>query len=1299
MPLSPTQWTPLGPAPILKGDVPGKMDISGRITALAADPANANVIYVAAAGGGVWLTTDGGVKWKPLMDQQAGVNPAAQQTDFMGALAVVFDATDRGKDTIYTGTGEQNGTTDCFYGRGVLKSTDGGKTWTQLKDSAGTNPFDRRTISAICVDPRDRDVVYVAVGNQGANGKDDNTGVWKLVKGAGGATTWTNTTDGTVPTTGGFVSDLILDRAHPDTLYAAVGNLFGLAANGVYRTTDGGAHWYAAGDLPQGVTRGDPPAQVNGRITLALAPTNSSVVYAAVADALTDGLYRIYKTTNADDIDPAPPAAGNPADRVHWVALAGAPAALPDYMGKQGYYDTALAADPTNANILYAGGQDFGKASDGNYISALLRIDATNAAAVTFTRIGTTGAGPTLRGPSVDNHALAFDRNNHLLVGTDGGIWRRDVDAGGAPIWNDLNGNLQITQFYGIALDPRNLDIAYGGSQDNGVEKFNNSLQWTHDLPGDGGVVQVDPVNPDQVYAEQKKLTFYRSDSAGAPGSFNDLSAGLLGTPSFIDPYIIAPASAANPPTWRLLYGTTRLNVSIDKGKTWTQLGAKTFPGPIESIAAVQPGTTQAQSLDWQTIYVGVKGGRLFVTHDNGANWTNLTGPAHNLPAASSSLSYRGIVVDPDHPNTAFLVAASFGDVTGGAHVWKTIDGGTNWTDISGNLPDLPTWTIQFAPGTGGTDAGVLYVGTDSGVYYCNNFTAAAGITWTRLEDIPPVQVRQLVLQLPTQFSRTGSQAVLAAGTHGRGLWELLLPPAGDVVAVPTKLQATEGNALTNVVVAKFNNGQRNIAIGGYSATIDWGDGTPPTNGVIASDGKGGYTVTGTHTYAEEGLYVAAVRVLPPGGGAGALVKTNVQVLDAPLAIVNDGALAAVEGAAFSDVVATFTDANPGASLTDFTATIDWGDGNVTAGGIVANADGSFSVLGTNTYADEGAYAVGVTILDQGGSTAQAVTLLDVADAPLAATGRTFTVIGGGILSGVPFPGFFFNGVVATFTDANPSAPATDFTATIDWGDGSSSAGTITANPGGGFSVSGEHLYAGPVPGPVTVQIVDDGGSSATAYSTPVFYTPPEAAPLTYVYHPTGTLLAVQWGGFLNGVGDLGPGIPNQPTFGADAAHGVLAEGAVDPNGLLLSTILLADGAHGHVQLNADGSFDYTPGPGFAGTDAFEYAPTDGVLRGNPVEVTITLPPAVVFAGVPNLLTLATPQNTPWTVPPLGNGLSIVVLSQPLHGSLVVNGDGSTTYTPSAGFVGTDAATIELVGPNFVDPIEVLLTAGGLIPS
>src|SRR5205823_8080603 len=211
----------------------------------------------------------------------------------------------------------------------------------------------------------------------------------------------------------------------------------------------------------------------------------------------------------------------------------------------------------------------------------------------------------------------------------------------------------------------------------------------------------------------------------------------------------------------------------------------------------------------------------------------------------------------------------------------------------------------------------------------------------------------------------------------------------------------------------------------------------------------------------------------------------------------------ATEGASFSGPVASFTDPDTAATSTEYSATIDWGDGSpldtaaVIAGG--AGGAGSFTVSGTHTYGDEGTYAVTVTVtdVDNTSNTATANSTANVDDAALAAT-----------CSNSPVSSTSFSGSVANLADANSQATTADFTATIDWGDGSSSAGTVTGPTGGPFMVSGSHTYASTGPESISATVTDDGGSTTSVSGCTVL-----------IFAPVST-----GGAFVIGDGNSAPG-------------------------------------------------------------------------------------------------------------------------------------------------------------------------------
>jgi len=305
----------------------------------------------------------------------------------------------------------------------------------------------------------------------------------------------------------------------------------------------------------------------------------------------------------------------------------------------------------------------------------------------------------------------------------------------------------------------------------------------------------------------------------------------------------------------------------------------------------------------------------------------------------------------------------------------------------------------------------------------------------------------------------------------------------GPLAAAGVNVQATPGVEFT-AVVARFTDQNPGATAGQFTATITWGDGTVAP-GVVAADPEGGFAVTAAHIYAEAATYVLRISILDDAGDS-VTVTATAAVIGAPAQTAVETVLA-TEGIPFAGRIASFFPARPDRTLADFVAAIAWGDGQISAGTILADpASGRFDVIGETTYAEQGQYPVTLTIADRTGIIATLSTTAAVADAPLTATGMPVNAI----------QGEEFTGVVAIFTDANPLGTIGDFTATIDWGDGQTTTGTITADPlvAGQFNVVGTVVYADAGSFPVMVSIADVGGATAVAHTTAVVVALPTAA-------------------------------------------------------------------------------------------------------------------------------------------------------------------------------------------------------------
>ncbi|HJT75643.1 MAG TPA: hypothetical protein VJ739_00420, partial [Gemmataceae bacterium] len=298
---------------------------------------------------------------------------------------------------------------------------------------------------------------------------------------------------------------------------------------------------------------------------------------------------------------------------------------------------------------------------------------------------------------------------------------------------------------------------------------------------------------------------------------------------------------------------------------------------------------------------------------------------------------------------------------------------------------------------------------------------------------------------------------------------------ADTLTGTATPVSTTEGTLFSGAV-ATFGDTNAAAPASDFTATIDWGDGTTDTGNVTGPVG-GPFTVTGAHTYTEDGTQTTTVTLTDDAPGtASASAAGTADVAEASLTVTGTS-VSATEGATFSGQVATFTDGNTSAPSTDFTATIAWGDGTTDAG-TVTGSSGTFTVTGAHAYGEEGTFTASVAVTDDAGSatpsTSSATAAVSAADAPLTAQGTSFA----------PAQATTFSGAVASFTDADPNGTATDYTATIDWGDGTTTTGTVSGDEQTGFQVNGQHAYSQAGTFNVQVAIQDAGGSSATAAST-----------------------------------------------------------------------------------------------------------------------------------------------------------------------------------------------------------------------
>jgi hypothetical protein len=696
-------WSSIGPQPI---DTPwGASVVSGRSIAIAIDPTNYNNIYLGTSSGGVWKSTNAGANWTALTDGQ----------DSLSTGAIAIDPTN--PNTIYVGTGEPFA---ANYGEGILKSTDGGSTWTQICGPfcgpVGQDSYygSGSRIGALVVDSTNNQVLLAAVSVTAQNAQ---TGIYRSTD---AGNTWTQVL---TANNGNDSGDTVLfDPVNPGIAYATLGNIFSGYTEGIYKSTDHGVTWTSiSASLPLGTA---------GLISLAIAPSSPTTLYAGVADVNTGNLDGFFKTTNGG---------------ASWTQLT----STPDYCTPSCDAFNVIGVQPTNPNVVYAGG---------TFQTTLIRsLDGGN----TWSILQSAQENGTIH---ADMHALVFTPDgNNLYLANDGGAYTTNQITASNPTFNQLNSTLEVTQFYpGITIDPQNVNIAIGGNQDNGTLIYNGSLTWNNGGScGDGGYTAIDFVVPTTMYATCQDINIQKSTSGGAVGSWNVVENGIdtSDRSDFIPPFVMDPSNSET-----VYFGTYRVYQSTDGANTWTAISPDLTNG--SGFWAVLT-TLAVASSDPNTVYAGSGDDHVQVT-TNAASGASATWTDRSSGLPPRVLTH--LAVDPNTSTTAYVTFSGytgFGDNLG--HVFKTTNGGASWTDITGNLPNVPVNGLVVDPDSTST----LFVATDIGVLY----TTTGGTSWTSLvTGLPRVFVTGLTLH---NASRT-----LRAGTYGRGVWDISIASLLQVVSI-----------------------------------------------------------------------------------------------------------------------------------------------------------------------------------------------------------------------------------------------------------------------------------------------------------------------------------------------------------------------------------------------------------------------------------------------------------------------------------------------------------------------------------
>ena len=693
----------------------GSAAMSGRVAALAAVKEDGRLtVYVGAASGGVWKSSNGGTTFKPVFDKEAAQS--------IGAIAVDPQT----PKTIWVGTGEAWTRNSTSIGNGIYKSTDGGDSWTNM----GLQNSER--IAKILIDPKDGNAVYACVPGKLWSDSEDR-GVYKTTD---GGKTWNKILKGANLSTG--CSMISMSSQDSKVLFAGMwdfrrkgwtfrsGGEDSKAASGsaFFQTADGGSTWKEQDEKSaKGL-----PAKPWGRIAVTIAPSKPNVIYAMI-ESTRSALFRSEDGGKSWE----------ERDRSNWMVW-------------RPFYFANLIVDPKNENKIYKPDLTLIMSEDGGR---------------SFSGIG--------NGAHGDFHDVWVDPDNtdRLITGDDGGVW---YSYDGGNTWWKGN-NLPISQFYHVSVDQDDPYHVFGGLQDNSVWMGDSQYpggitngRWENIFGGDGFWAFPDPSDPNYVYAESQGGYIGRVNRITLEGRAikpqPNYGEGKLRF-NWNTPIHMSPNEKGT-----IYIGAQFLFRSRDHGQSWERISPDlTTNDPEKQKQEESGGVTVDNSYaemhttiysisesprDSQTIWAGTDDGNLQLTRDGGKSWTNVTGNVPSLPKFSWVSWVEASLYDAATAYAAFD-RHTFGDME--PHVYKTTDYGKSWEPIVAADSGVRGYAHVIKEDT--VIPSLLFLGTEFGLW----ISPDGGKHWAQYKghEFPAVAVRDIVVH-PRE-----SDLVLA--THGRGIW------------------------------------------------------------------------------------------------------------------------------------------------------------------------------------------------------------------------------------------------------------------------------------------------------------------------------------------------------------------------------------------------------------------------------------------------------------------------------------------------------------------------------------------------
>jgi photosystem II stability/assembly factor-like uncharacterized protein len=774
----------------------GPTNMSGRIVDIEVAQ-NQNTFYVAAASGGVWKTENNGQSFTPIFDHQ-------------GALGIGDMALSPSNNAIlWVGTGEDNSSRSTYAGAGIYKSTDAGKTWQMMG-----LPHSQH-IGSIQIHPTNPDIVWVG-SMGGLYSKNKERGLYKTTD---GGKSWKKTLY--IDDNTGII-DIKIHPANPDVLLAASWERFRQAhdfiGNGkgssIWRSEDGGNTWKKA-------VEGFPQDEFTGRIGFDFSQSNPQVVYALLdnqakstkeaepprqrdtkpdENALKFEDFKSMRTEEALGLEDKRLDAFLKSNRFATIYTAKevkrllkngkiTTAQIANYNGEAADPNAAMFDGTVIGAEIYRSenaGQSWKKVSESDisrlynsygYYFGEIRVNTQDEDEIfvlgvpllvsrdggkNFDRTDSVGR------PHSDHQAMWIDPadSKYILLGNDGGLYR---SYGGGAIWDHLNTQMPISQFYSIMTDNASPYNIYGGMQDNGVwfgnVKNDPSDPWEPLMGGDGMVVAVDTRDNNIVYTGSQFGMYFRIDKTTGQRRFITPGHEIGTAPNRYNWRTPAELSYHNQDI--VYMGSQYVYQSLDQGSTWKRISEdltknqKSGNVPYATLSVVEESP-----LEFGTIYAGSDDGNVWVTRNNGGNWASLNA---GLPQGRWVSS---IAPSSHQEGLVYVTLNGYRLDEFATYVYMSTDYGKTWIPIKGNLPDESTNIIVEDKVT----SSILYLGTDHGLYVSMD----GGNNWMLFQgQIPNVAIYDMVIQ--------ERENDLVIGTHGRSVYVIDLDPIHEL-ATPDKI-------------------------------------------------------------------------------------------------------------------------------------------------------------------------------------------------------------------------------------------------------------------------------------------------------------------------------------------------------------------------------------------------------------------------------------------------------------------------------------------------------------------------------